>query len=277
MTNSLQSLQNNQRHFVSKAMGVEDFSILGPADVLALEQHHTEPDANLINKHGRKRKFPATQEADYSLEPGAAAHDNESAVIPMLENSSRFDLMPPPSVTPCFSDIGTPSQSGMHSLPNIPMTPGNLAHGGITPSGLLHHGGMTPMNLQHGGMTPMHGGMTPSDFHSDLGHPAFTPAGLDHGGLTPHHGIENLDSIPNLPPDQVSSILNGTGMENMGFANMGYDDGAHHTPQSGLSERIAEDWHHEDYDFPPSVGPHVSVFCFDFSLNEFGLIENKKF
>lgn len=46
-------------------------------------------------------------------------------------------------------------------------------------------------------------------------------------------------------------------MDNMGYSNMGYDDGAHQTPQSGLSERIAEDWHH-DYDFPPSVGAHVS-------------------
>ncbi|XP_037037631.1 double-strand-break repair protein rad21 homolog [Bradysia coprophila] len=257
--------KNNQRHFVSKSMGVEDFSILGPADVLALEQHHAEQDANIINKRGRKRKCPTTQEAaEYSLDPGpaAAGQDSESSVLPMLESSSRFDLMPPPPATPCFSDIGTPSQSGMHSLPNIPMTPGNLTHGGITPSGLLHHGGMTPMNLQHGGMTPMHGGMTPaglhSDFHSDLGHPAFTPAGLDHGGLTPHHGIENLDSIPNLPnlpPDQVSSILNGTGMDNMGYSNMGYDDGGHHTPQSGLSERIADDWNH-DYEYPPSVGPH---------------------
>ncbi|KAJ6646198.1 Double-strand-break repair protein rad21 like [Pseudolycoriella hygida] len=252
--------KNNQRHFMSRPMPVEDFSILGPADVLALEQHHNEADANnLMNKRGRKRKFPTTQEPDFSMEPGPAAREADPVSIPMIDNSSRFsDMMPPPPVTPCFSDIGTPSQPGLHSIPNIPMTPGSLSHGGITPSGLLHHGGMTPMNLQHGGMTPMHGGMTPaglhSDFHSDLGHPAFTPAGLDHGGLTPHHGIENLDSIPNLPPDQVSSILNGTGMENMGFSNMGYDDGAHHTPQSGLSERIAEDWNH-DYDFPPSVGP----------------------
>lgn len=265
-------------------MGVEDFSILGPADVLALEQHHTEPDANIIGKRGRKRKCPTTHEsAEYSMDPGpaAAAQDNDSAAIQMpMDNSSRFDLMPPPSATPCFSDIGTPSQSGMHSLPNIPMTPGNLTHGGITPSpGLLHHGGMTPMNLQHGGMTPMHhGGMTPaglhSDFHSDLGHPAFTPAGLDHGGLTPHHGIENLDSIPNLPnlpPDQVSSILNGTGMDNMGYSNMGYDDGGHHTPQSGLSERIADDWNH-DYEYPPSVGPHVSSVFVVWSVHSIEII-----
>lgn len=252
-------------------MGIEDFSILGPADVLALEQHHLEQEANIINKRGRKRKLPQQQDNEFNID-ASAARDAGASAIPshsvdmQMENNSRFDLMPPPqpSASPCFPDIGTPSQ---YSLPNIPMTPGNLTHGRVTPSGLLHHGEMTPMNLQHGSMTPMnlqHGGMTPaglhhSDFSShDLGHPAFTPAGLDHGGLTPHHGIENLDSIPNLPPDQVSSILNGTGMENIGFSNMGYDDAAaHHTPQSGLSERIAEDWNH-DYDFPPSVGAHVS-------------------
>lgn len=163
-------------------MPVEDFSILGPADVLALEQHHVEQEANNLKLRGRKRKFPSQQESDFSMDPGQALdHESPStSAMAMAENNSRFDLMPPPAVAPCFPDMSTPSTSGMHSLPGIPMTPGNLTHGGVTPSGLLS--GMTPMNLQHGGMTPMnlqHGGMTPAGLHSDfsshdLGHPAFS-------------------------------------------------------------------------------------------------------
>lgn len=79
-------------------------------------------------------------------------------------------------------------------------------------------------------------------------------SGLDHGMImTPQHpSIDQIESIPNLPVDQVSSILNGTAMD--GFANMGYDAGP-----SGMSERIANDWT-DDYDFPPSVGAPVSQY-----------------
>lgn len=81
---------------------------------------------------------------------------------------------------------------------------------------------------------------------------AFTP--LDHGMMTPQHpSIDQIESIPNLPVGEVSSILNGTEMD--GFANMGYDD--HHIGGPGMSERIASDWN-DDYDFPPSVVAAVS-------------------
>lgn len=87
---------------------------------------------------------------------------------------------------------------------------------------------------------------------------------IDAGGMTPldgdfgmimtpqHPCLDQMDSIPNLPVDQVSSILNGAEMDT--FSNLGYDDGHH---MSGASERIANDWN-DDYDFPPSVGPAVS-------------------
>lgn len=85
---------------------------------------------------------------------------------------------------------------------------------------------------------------------------AFTP--LDHGMMTPQHpSIDQIQSIPDLPVDQVSSILNGTEMD--GFANMGYDGGP------GMSERIASDWN-DDYDFPPSVVAPVSISLYFFQI-----------
>lgn len=81
-----------------------------------------------------------------------------------------------------------------------------------------------------------------------------TPLNFDHEIMTPQHpSIDQIESIPNLPPDQVSSILNGT---EIGFDNMGYDDN-HQIGGAGMSERIASDWN-DDYDFPPSVVAAVS-------------------
>lgn len=246
---------------------------------MALDQYHDQEP--ITNKRGRKRKL-AQPEPEISTVPEVSViRDAGEPAVPIhsIDNllpdnlSANNSLMPPPA-TPGFPDL-----SGSLVMPSLGMTPGGLLHGSLTPGSLHHggmtpshldHGGMTPLNLQHGGMTPLnlpHGGLTPTglqhgDFSSgDLHHSAFTPAGLDHGGgMTPHHGIENLESIPNLPADQVSSILNGTGMENLGFSNMGYDENA--TPRGGgMSERVNSDWN-DDYDFPPSVGAHVSSFLF---------------
>lgn len=90
---------------------------------------------------------------------------------------------------------------------------------------------------------------------------AFTP--LDHGMMTPQHpSIDQIESIPNLPVGEVSSILNRTEMD--GFANMGYDD-SHQIGGPGMSERIASDWN-DDYDFPPSV---VAAVCCERLLDKY--------
>lgn len=60
--------------------------------------------------------------------------------------------------------------------------------------------------------------------------------------MTPNHVIEHIDSIPNLPVDQVSSILNA------GYTSLGYDN------QSGLDDKISHDWD-GDYGFPASPPP----------------------
>lgn len=323
--------KNSQRHFVSRVMGIEDFSMLGPLDILALEQHtQQQPEQEIQisgNKRGRKRKLPIVQpmaplpatvvepqqlstiaeastvsELDIPRDANDASSADQPDDVHSLQLPSGVEapscdgnlpdagedeqqqlhhhqdtLMPPPA-TPGYSGIGmeSPNHSAsglpIGSLPSIPMTPGGLAHGGLTP---LPHGDLSSLNLPDGsGLTPMnlaHGGMTPSDLqHGDYnphhhGPGGFTPAGLDHGGMTPHHAIENMESIPNLPADQVSSILNGTGMENLGYDG-GFEDPAIMEPAAvvgtrggggGMSERVANDWN-DDYDFPPSVGPAVS-------------------
>lgn len=308
--------KNSQRHFMSRVTGVEDFSMLGPVDVLALEHHQpqsTDPDAAPIvaggAKRGRKRKLPlpaiveqppaqlptiaelsSVSELDLARDVNESAADARAPSINVATNPAdapscdenlavggiQHDSLMPPPATPGYPGMESPNHSAaglpIGSLPSIPMTPGGLAHGGLTP---LPHGDYTPLSMPDGGLTPLnltHGGMTPGDLQhgdyatagpNDLHHHVgggFTPAGLDHGGMTPHHAIENMESIPNIPADQVSSILNGTGMENLGYDG-GFDDGAGTAPVAqaragGMSERVANDWN-DDYDFPPSVGPAV--------------------
>uniref|UniRef100_A0A1Q3FXL7 Putative sister chromatid cohesion complex cohesin subunit n=2 Tax=Culex tarsalis TaxID=7177 RepID=A0A1Q3FXL7_CULTA len=312
--------KNYQRHLTSKSIGIEDFSVLGPLDVLGVEQQQPErPESPIAPRRGRKRKVapeyfqpetPATPMMP--MTPATPAHLDQTSVDQMREAvemppptpmsmelrdqemcpdvSQSFhhpdgSMMPPPA-TPGLSQIGSPNQTplnmGMHTpqmmpptpgMPSIPMTPGNLEHGGLTPAGLAHGGltpgdlqhggGMTPAGLQHGGgMTPaglQHGGgMTPAGLqHGDASHVmpdlpgAMTPHGLDHGGMTPHHSsLENIDQIPNLPADQVSSILNEPGMEN--FSNMGFDGPAASPARGVLAEDVQNEWN-QDYEFPASV------------------------
>ncbi|KFB53428.1 hypothetical protein ZHAS_00021929 [Anopheles sinensis] len=267
--------KNYQRHLTSRSIGIEDFSVLAPFDVLGVELAVERPESPPLAaaKRGKKRKQPLEQQPATPATPAGyleqSASDQMRTVagemppptpvsIEMRDDGLAADatqssssFMPPPP-TPGLSHLASPSHQPMPptpGMPNIPMTPGQLDHGGLTPAGLAHGGGggLTPVGLAHGGLTPSdlhHGGLTPAGLHhGDLGG-GMTPHGLDHGGMTPHHAsLENIDQIPNLPADQVSSILNEPGME--GFSNMGFD--------GNTSEEIANDWN-GDYEFPPSVG-----------------------
>lgn len=223
--------------------------MLGPADVLALDQYQDQPPQQVQTqelaqggKRGRKRKLPQP-DINITGEAGVIrGEDDVSQSLDLLQQQLPNDSLMPPPATPALSTASHPQLEHTGLMPmegDIPIT--------FTP-GSLEPAGMTPLNLGHGGMTPagLHGDFQP-----------FTP--LDHGMImTPHHGIEQIESIPNLPVDQVSSILNGTAMDS--FTNMGYDENIHHMAgtSSGMSEHIANDWA-EDYDFPQSVGIHVSI------------------
>ncbi|XP_053669019.1 double-strand-break repair protein rad21 homolog [Anopheles marshallii] len=259
--------KNYQRHLTSRSIGIEDFAVLAPLDVLGVElpvERAESPVPVVPTKRGRKRKQqPEAASTQSYLEQSASDQMRNvagemapptPASIEIREDGLGADsssFMPPPA-TPGLSQLTSPNHQShlmppTPGLPTIPMTPGQLDHGGLTPAGLGHGGELTPVGLSHGGLTPSdlhHGGLTPAGLqHGDLGS-GMTPHGLDHGGMTPHHAsLENIDQIPNLPADQVSSILNEPGME--GFSNMGFD--------GNTSEEIANDWN-GDYEFPSSVG-----------------------
>lgn len=309
--------KNYQRHLTSRSIGIEDFSMLGPLDVLGVEQQQVERPESPTLRRGRKRRFvqqelfppdtpatplmmpmtPATPLMPMTpatplmpMTPATPAHLDQTSVDQMREAvdmppptpismelreqeicqdvSQHFhpdgSMMPPPA-TPGLSNIGSPNQTplnlGMHTpqmmpptpgMPSIPMTPGNLEHGGLTPAGLphggltpgdlhhggltpggLHHGGLTPGGLQHGGMTPgglQHGRLTPPGLHHGgmtpvgLQHGGMTPAGLQHGGMTPaglqHGGMtpaglqhgESGQVMPELPGAMTPHGLDHGGM-----------------------------------------------------------------
>lgn len=232
-----------QTNLVSNTGIIEDFSTLGPADLLALEQNTLEPVPESPTKRGRKRKNQEHDDTDISIpEPLRDVNDlppQTPAPIELkgdlgLDTNQTYgsEIMPPPA-TP-LNQLTSPRQSilsipGMPSPPShIPMTPGNLTHGSMTPSG-FHHG--------------------LDDNNPMLSDPA----------------LNNLDTIPNLNAETVSSILDGAGGMDQHFANMGYD--AQASPSGGISERIASDWN--DYDYPASVGQSGEEQMVDESIEQF--------
>lgn len=85
--------KNYQRYLTSRSMNIEDFSMLGPADALALDQYQEQPQVILQQpepavpgKRGRKRKVP---EAPVSV-PDVAPP------TPAFEDDQSLDLLQPP-------------------------------------------------------------------------------------------------------------------------------------------------------------------------------------
>jgi cohesin complex subunit SCC1 len=256
---------------VSSSGFIEDFSALGPLDVLALEQHNQPQVEALLEsptKRGRKRKHPQPEEEQVPVpQPEVQSEsdflgpdmirDNQSDFVPStpapielkgdlgLDNQT-FDndsIMPPPA-TPNIHQISTPNHSTMMGMSVMPPTP-------MPPTPSLSQIPMTPGNLDHGSMTP---------FNSHHGN-------LDDNPMLSDPALNNLDAIPLNPlnPETVSSILDDAGGEMDHFANMGYD--GHGSPGGGISERIANDWN--DYDYPASVGRNGDEQMVDETIEQF--------
>lgn len=213
--------------------------MLGPPDALALDQYQDQPaqqiqsqEAIIGGKRGRKRKLPqpdVTLSAELSGKKVSGIDEAASLSLDAPQLAQNESQLPPP----------------VAEMSSMQQNVDNLSLDGGIARAYTSNNNMTASMIP-GGMTPL-GGMTPGDIHGD-----YLPLDI----MTPHHGIDQIESIPNLPLDQVSSILNGPGMD--GFSNMGFDDGPMAGPSSGMSERIASDWNeNDDYDFPPSVGAHV--------------------
>lgn len=216
--------KNYQRHLVTTQRPVEDFSRLGPAELLIVAEHHpAEEIASPVVKRRRKQRSPepqlpppASQQQQLQPPPTPVAPETPAIAEQVSELADSIDMIRHESVNK--------QQPSAFDLIN--QTPVNQAS---------FMSNQTPTNNEPVPPTPQH---VSSVFDTADG---FTPMGLDHGGMTPSHVMDNIEPFPNLPVDQVSSILNA------GYTNLGYDNG------SGLDDKISHDWD-GDYDFPPSVG-----------------------
>lgn len=231
---------NYHRHLISHFTPLEDFTCLGPSDILALDHINNENDPSAIihNKRGRKRKFdtlsnnpqsnvenigditvhslaaPETvreQENFVAITDSLSININPNDISVQTVEATMFDNCNSPGPLFAMNDISHIDQ--LDSLGDLAFTPGNLHHG-MDAVDDFNHGGLSPVNLNHGQMTPR---------NSEL---------------------ETIESIPNLPVDQISSILNEA--ENMpDSTNIG------DSTNLNKSCEVASDWN--DYAFPSSI------------------------
>ncbi|XP_020803825.1 double-strand-break repair protein rad21 homolog isoform X2 [Drosophila serrata] len=193
------SLFNNyNRQLLSHSTFFEDFSMVAPADILALEYYSQDKENSFIilTKKGRKRKCElsshhlrdlGTDSLMQSLDaPDVFREDQKSMglsvaslnIVPKHQEtlvaqneSTLFDNMRSPELL-SFNDI-----EQFSSINELPLTPRNTNH----------------------------------DIGDDFNHGDSTPAELDHGQTTPQHtSIEEIDNIPQIPTDQISLILKET-------------------------------------------------------------------
>ncbi|XP_063909003.1 double-strand-break repair protein rad21 homolog isoform X2 [Zophobas morio] len=285
--------KNYQRHLTLRAIGTEDFAMLGDPDALALDQVR-DVEESLVEiptpaKRGRKRKI----QEDPSRTPMHSLEEPPSS-LPIPQEESLGSLMsqqlPPPAPSPLPQQQVPPPQMMMsheeppqHVSMPPPATPASVMYPPQTPGSVQLGYPTTPAPAlgfpsTPAPPTPLHHmeempHLPPDQVHSILQEqesmgglvPPMTPASEDiltHaiGAPTPHHG--QLDT--NLPLEQLDSLQHHLpAMENMGYdqnnqmqmANMGYDEHLPaQTPAGGMSERVHSPWQ-GDYDFPPSAGP----------------------
>ncbi|XP_018565982.1 double-strand-break repair protein rad21 homolog isoform X2 [Anoplophora glabripennis] len=284
--------KNYQRHLTLRAIGTEDFAMLGDADSLALDQvrdHEEQPsmEAPTPAKRGRKRKIveepsrtPLHQPEQETPQPMLQPEESLAAMMPPTPLAPPTPLPPQipygapptplpqtplvPPMTPLLPHMAGQEEMHLPSTPQVLMPP-------PTPQGMMYPQTpgypVPPTPLQHIEEMPH---LPPDQVRSilqeqeSIAHiPPMTPAHtaedlLGHGmasAPTPHHpGID-----ANLPPEPLDNLQHDLpAMENMGYdqmANMGYDEHLRaQTPNGGMSERVHSPWT-GDYDFPHSAGP----------------------
>ncbi|XP_011862112.1 PREDICTED: double-strand-break repair protein rad21 homolog [Vollenhovia emeryi] len=227
--------KNYQRHLTSKSYDHEDFGRLGTEeDGMSLEQMRDGPEEvssleqSILGKRtGRKRKAPLDDEIRQPPQPpqptpADISQLNEAVEIPNIIAQHNLSES---SVAPEVSLPAEPSVSDISS---------------IVPSG-------EPSDVPPITETPLLG--------SEIPQIAPTDVGTHEEPQIPLMSAQEDATVPTSDMPQ---------MENMGYdqaqpqvSYMGYDE-QHppaHTP-GAISERgPATPWNHEDYEFPPSVGP----------------------
>ncbi|KAL0126584.1 hypothetical protein PUN28_005146 [Cardiocondyla obscurior] len=226
--------KNYQRHLTSKSYDHDDFGRLGTEeDGMSLEQMRDAPEPEvssfeqsiLTKRTGRKRKAPLDDEIKQPQPPQPTPDINQlnEAEIP---NIIAQHSLPSESAPPEISLPAEPSVSDISS---------------IVPSG-------EPSEV------------VPSTSEAPL-------LGSEIPQIAPTETAHEEPQIPSTSTQEDAAAAVQTSnmqMENMGYdqaqpqvSYMGYDE-QHppaHTP-GAISERgPATPWNHEDYEFPPSVGP----------------------
>ncbi|XP_015590228.1 double-strand-break repair protein rad21 homolog isoform X2 [Cephus cinctus] len=240
--------KNYQRHLTSKSYDHEDFGRLGAEeDGLPLEQMRDAAETDvpsfepsiLGKRMGRKRKAPAEEEPKGTPVQPAPLTPLEVTQPSMSAESIEVSSMIPPTPLPS-APSPMPPEVSLPVEPSVPDISGIIPS--VEPSEII---GGPPETPTLGLEMPQ---IPPADVSSLLGAPEEQP-------------VPQTPTQPGEVPLQPSELPQ---MENMGYdqaqpqvSYMGYDE--HHPPAhtpGAISERgPATPWNHEDYEFPPSVGP----------------------
>lgn len=237
--------KNYQRHLTSKSYDHEDFGRLGAEeDNMSLEQMRDAPEVepssyeqSILNKRtGRKRKAPQDDEIKQPPQPPQPTPADISQ-----SSTSAVEAVEIPSI---ITQHNLPAESSISSEVPLPAEPSVSDISSIVPS--REPSVVAPPTTE----TPL--------LSSEISQIA--PAEVS--------SVLDTHEEAQVPPQEeaVSAIQTSDlpQMENMGYdqaqpqvSYMGYDE--HHPPAhtpGAISERgPATPWNHEDYEFPPSVGP----------------------
>ncbi|XP_043286205.1 double-strand-break repair protein rad21 homolog [Venturia canescens] len=245
--------KNYQRHLTSKSYDHEDFGRLGVEEDLPLEQVRDAPDAELgpfeqsllAKRMGRKRKAPDDEQPGIppvlSTSQLPSLEEQPASVIAETQETS---LLIPATPAPVDESIPQPEVS-------VPAEPSVSDISSILPSVDSSEMHVPPTEEAPSLPTEMPQ-IPPADVTNLLGVPP-------EEEIQPPASVQPEVDVPILPSSELPQ------MENMGYdqaqhqvSYMGYEDLQHppaHTP-GAISERgPATPWNHEDYEFPPSVGP----------------------
>ncbi|KAG7213135.1 hypothetical protein KM043_002451 [Ampulex compressa] len=237
--------KNYQRHLTSKSYDHEDFGRLGvEEDGMPLEQMRDASEAEistyeqsiLSKRMGRKRKAPQEEEIKTAL-PVSQPPAVEIAQPVVLEPVEVPSIAPPVSLptaeSPVPPEVTLPAEPSVADITTI-----------------------VPPVEQAEVISPATEMLVSTEMPQI---PAAEVSSLL--GTTEEPVIPPTPAQPEISPVQTTEMPQ---MENMGYdqaqpqvSYIGYDE--HHPPAhtpGAISERgPATPWNHEDYEFPPSVGP----------------------
>ncbi|XP_041632330.1 double-strand-break repair protein rad21 homolog isoform X2 [Drosophila kikkawai] len=193
------SLFNNySRQLLSHSTFFEDFSSVAPMDILALEFYSQDKENSLIilTKKGRKRKCDLSTHNLTDL--GADSLIQSLDAPDVLRDEQKSLGLSVASLNIASKHQETFVGQNESTLFDNMRSPELLSFNDIEQFSSINELPLTPRNANQ-------------DIGDDFNHGDSTPAELDHGQTTPQHtSIGEIDNIPNIPTDQISSIIKET-------------------------------------------------------------------